>query len=97
MEELLYRNCATSKQEGGSHYLGYEIQPIDFVMKNRLDPCQANVIKYVCRFRDKGGLEDLRKAQHYLEMLISYYCEEVDKSERSTKGHSDWYEGYEEG
>lgn len=52
------------------HY-GSEIQPIDFIMANQLDFCEGNVIKYVTRWRDKGGVEDLLKAQRYLEFLIN--------------------------
>lgn len=57
-------------QEGGDHYKKWEIQPVEFAMVNKLDLCQANVVKYVCRFRDKGGKEDLLKARHYIDLLI---------------------------
>lgn len=58
-------------QEGGDHYKSFAIQPIDFVLKNKLQFCEANVIKYVCRHRVKGGAEDLRKARHYIDLLIN--------------------------
>jgi len=61
---------ADIKQVGGSHYKDMEIQPIDFITKNNLSYIQGNVIKYVCRYKDKNGVEDLEKAKHYLEMLI---------------------------
>ena len=61
----------TSKQEGGSHYIGYKIQPIEFIHKNGLGFIQGNIIKYVVRYKEKGGLEDLMKARHYLDMLIN--------------------------
>jgi hypothetical protein len=61
---------ALATQVGGGHYKGYAIQPVEFCMKNKLDYCQSNIIKYVVRFRDKNGLEDLKKAKHYLEMLM---------------------------
>ena len=61
---------ALSKQEGGSHYKGYSIQPIEYAMANNLNYCQANAVKYVTRYRDKGGKEDLLKAIHNLEILI---------------------------
>lgn len=41
-------------------------------MKNNLDACQHSIIKYVVRFRDKNGIEDLLKARHTLDMLIAY-------------------------
>ncbi len=61
---------ADIKQVGGSHYKDMEIQPIDFITKNNLSYIQGNVIKYVCRYKDKNGVEDLEKAMHYLEILI---------------------------
>lgn len=57
-------------QVGGKHYKVYKIQPIEYAMANGLNYCQANVIKYTTRYRDKGGIEDLRKAIHNLEILI---------------------------
>jgi hypothetical protein len=57
-------------QEGGSHYKSKPIQPAVYSAVNELTPDEANVVKYVTRHRDKGGLEDLKKAQHYLQMII---------------------------
>jgi hypothetical protein len=57
-------------QVGGSHYKSYSIQPIEYAMANNLNYCQANAVKYVTRYRDKGGEEDLRKAIHNIELLI---------------------------
>ncbi len=61
---------AIKRQVGGCHYSRYVIQPVDFIIANNLDWCEANVVKYITRWKDKNGVEDLRKAQHYLEMLI---------------------------
>tara|TARA_R110000744_G_scaffold262304_3_gene376907 strand:+ start:898 stop:1131 length:234 start_codon:yes stop_codon:yes gene_type:complete len=58
-----------SGQVGGTHYTS-KIQPIDYIKANNLDFFQGNVIKYVTRYKSKGGLEDLRKAKHYIELLI---------------------------
>ena len=74
-------------QEGGGHYKDCPIQPIEYCMVNKLDHCQSNVIKYVTRFRDKGGLEDLLKARHYIDLLIHFEygnekTEEKSDSER---------------
>ena len=57
-------------QVGGNHYSKMKIQPIDFITENGLGYIEGNIIKYVCRYKDKNGLEDLEKAQHYLQMLI---------------------------
>lgn len=63
---------ALTRQEGGSHYAKLAIQPMEYSMANGLDACQHTIIKYVTRFRDKNGIEDLRKAMHTLEMLIEF-------------------------
>lgn len=57
-------------QVGGTHYTKLKIQPIEYVHANNLGYCEGSVIKYVSRWRDKGGLEDLRKAKHFIDILI---------------------------
>lgn len=66
----------TSYQVGGTHYADKGIQPFDVIR----DWCgdygfaaylRGNVLKYLCRYKDKGGVEDLIKASHYLETLIA--------------------------
>lgn len=52
------------------HYTQFKIQPIDFIGTNRLGFLEGNIVKYVCRYEKKNGLEDLKKAKHYLETLI---------------------------
>ena len=61
---------ATDEQVGGSHYKDLAIQPIDYIVQNNLGYIEGNIIKYVTRYKNKNGVEDLRKARHYLEMLI---------------------------
>lgn len=58
------------KQVGGNHYLKYKIQPVEFIIKNNIGFVEGNVIKYILRFKDKGGIADLEKAKHYIELLI---------------------------
>ncbi|API60576.1 hypothetical protein BSL82_15835 [Tardibacter chloracetimidivorans] len=60
-----------SRQVGGEHYTKLKIQPLEYSMANGLDACQHSIIKYVTRFRDKGGINDLEKALHVLEILIA--------------------------
>jgi hypothetical protein len=57
-------------QVGGSHYRDMKIQPVEFIHANGLGYLEGNVLKYLCRHRKKNGVEDLKKARHYLEMLI---------------------------
>lgn len=61
---------ALDTQVGGSHYKDLKIQPVEYITANNIPYMEGNVIKYVTRWRDKGGLRDLEKAKHYLEMLI---------------------------
>lgn len=63
---------AFDKQEGGDHYRKLKIQPFQYSMANGLDPMQHTAIKYITRFRDKGGIADLHKAIHTLELLIEH-------------------------
>ena len=51
---------ATSKQVGGDHYAVMKIQPIEFILANELGFCEGNVIKYLCRYKRKNGLEELK-------------------------------------
>ena len=62
----------TDYQIGGDHYNTQEIQPIDYIMSNELDFCEGNVIKYVTRWRYKNGVQDLKKARHYIDFLIAH-------------------------
>lgn len=52
------------------HYSKYKIEPITFILANDLDFAQGNIIKYVLRYKDKNGLEDLQKAKQNIEFLI---------------------------
>jgi hypothetical protein len=58
------------KQVDGDHYRNKGIQPIIYIHANDLGFCEGNVVKYVTRWRDKNGVADLKKAIHYLELLI---------------------------
>jgi hypothetical protein len=60
------------KQVAGDHYKALAIQPVEYVYHNKIGFFEGNVIKYVSRWRDKGGIADLEKAKHYLEMLIEF-------------------------
>lgn len=68
---------AFDKQTGGDHYSKLAIQPIQYSMANKLNPMQSKVVKYVTRYPDKNGVEDLHKAIHVLEMLIEWELSNV--------------------
>lgn len=69
------------KQIGGDHYKTMKIQPAEFIEQNGLSYLQGNAIKYICRFRDKNGIEDLRKAKHYIDMLIEFEIQPKDEED----------------
>ena len=58
------------KQVGGSHYKFFTIQPYEFISKNGLSFFQGCVVKYVCRYLHKNGIEDLQKIKHYCDLEI---------------------------
>jgi hypothetical protein len=64
------RNSALDVQIGGGHYKSYAIQPVEFIHKNKIPYIEGCAIKYLCRWREKGGIEDLRKVKHYVDLLI---------------------------
>lgn len=66
---------ATETQVGGGHYAKFKIQPTEFIYKNDVPFIEGNIIKYVMRHRDKNGIEDLKKAKHYIDLLIQFEYE----------------------
>lgn len=69
---------ATNEQIGGSHYVDFIIQPTEFIHRNNIPFIEGNVIKYVCRHRNKNGRQDIEKAIHYLKLLLDF---EYDQNE----------------
>ena len=68
-------NNPFDEQVGGSHYKNMGMQPIEYILANNIPYTEGAIIKYITRWRAKGGLEDLKKAQHFLAMLIKYEVE----------------------
>lgn len=66
------RASAKVTQIGGDHYRTMAIQPVEYIMENGLGFVEGCVIKYVSRWRVKNGVEDLRKARHFLDLLIEH-------------------------
>lgn len=61
---------ALQTQVAGDHYKSLKIQPIEYIHANGIPFAEGCVIKYVSRWRDKGGIKDLEKAKHFIELLI---------------------------
>lgn len=72
----LSKKSALDIQEGGSHYKDFAIQPIEYITKNSIPYPEGNVIKYVSRHSKKNGIEDIKKAIHYLKLIaeLQYGC-----------------------
>lgn len=67
---------ALDKQINGQHYKGMAIQPIVYCERNHLGACESNIVKYISRWRLKGGIEDLQKIKHYCDILIELNSEQ---------------------
>jgi len=63
---------ASNVQVGGTHYKECAIMPIEYIVKNKLDFLEGNVVKYVTRHKIKGGREDIEKVIHYAELILEY-------------------------
>ena len=66
----VHETPALQTQVGGGHYKDFPIQPVEFIHKNKLGYIEGAVIKYICRWRNKNGVEDLEKIKHYVDLLI---------------------------
>jgi len=82
---------ANNKQIAGDHYKKYgDIQPWDVVLAWNLGYLEGTALKYIARWQDKGGINDIKKAIHFLEKLIE--VEEAKKETHTTvEGvHKQW-------
>lgn len=78
---------ARDRQVGGDHYAKLAIQPMRYSMENGLNALQHTIIKYVTRYKDKGGIEDLHKAAHSVELLIQH---ELDEARKRDQQQEEW-------
>ena len=74
---------ALDTQIGGDHYKTLSIQPLEYILANNIPYAEGNVIKYVTRWKSKHGVEDLKKARHYLDVLI----EKAESNKTDSLGH----------
>lgn len=61
---------AMDVQVGGEHYSDMAIQPAEYIHKNGIGYLPGNGIKYLSRYKRKGGAEDIRKAIHYCQLIL---------------------------
>lgn len=69
-DDGMFQLTANEMQEGGDHYKSLKIQTWDYIVANNIGYLEGNIIKYVSRYKSKNGMEDLKKAMHYLEKLM---------------------------
>ena len=82
---------AYKKQVGGHHYMDMVVQPSEFINKNKLQFAEGNAIKYICRHANKGEVQDLEKAKHYIDMIIERdYAGPPKKEETWVEGYNKW-------
>ena len=85
---------ANESQVGGGHYKAKAIQPWDYITSNNLGYLEGNIVKYVSRWKDKGGIQDLEKARHYLDKLIEIQSAEPETgADKTDEGWIEWKGG----
>ena len=80
---------ANSVQVGGDHYKTKGLQPWDAIIEWKMGFLDGNALKYLVRFRDKGGVEDLMKARHYIDKLIEVETNEPDIKSKEAISHAE--------
>jgi hypothetical protein len=76
---------AIDHQVAGDHYKKLKIQPIEYILANNMQFCEGAIIKYISRWRDKGGIEDLRKIKHFCDFLIENAVKEAPLTNMSER------------
>lgn len=74
--------AALKNQVGGDHYKNLKIQPVEYITENGIPFIEGSVIKYVTRWRSKGGVKDLEKARHFLDILIEMNKEPTEETKK---------------
>lgn len=85
---------ALDTQIGGNHYKNFPIQPIEFIIKNKLSFPQGNVVKRIVRYNlpTGKGIEDLRKIKHEIDLLIELELIELEGLDDDPEENADKYE-----
>jgi hypothetical protein len=83
---------ALDHQVGGAHYKDLPIQPVEFWLANMMGGCECSVVKYTTRWRNKGGIEDLRKVRHFLLLIREdpAYIRRLSAERRRSYGGATW-------
>jgi len=70
LEQLQDGFSALDQQVGGGHYKDLKIQPVEYIHANNLGFIEGCIVKYITRFRNKNGKQDLLKIKHFVDLLI---------------------------
>lgn len=82
---------AINSQIGGNHYKDCAIQPVEYIHANGIGYFEGCAIKYLTRWKSKGGVQDLEKAKHYIELLIELENNnEREQVIKAAETKSDW-------
>jgi hypothetical protein len=81
---------ALDKQVGGNHYKDLRFQPIEYIIKNELGFCEGNIVKYITRWKLKGGREDLEKVIHYAQILLDYPSPKIEPAGYDLQEYHDY-------
>jgi hypothetical protein len=71
-------SSALNTQVGGDHYRHLKMQPVEYIHANGLNFFEGCIVKYITRWRGKGGIEDLKKLIHYAQLLIELEEKKTD-------------------
>ena len=75
---------ALTKQIGGDHYTSMEIQPAEYILANTLGHYESTALEYISRWKEKGGVDSLKKAQHALQILIDFHIGQATAPQPNT-------------
>lgn len=67
-----------NKEVGGTHYKNMKMQPIELIVKANLNFIQGCIVKYVTRYKNKNGKEDIEKAIHNAQLAIDLHSNGPD-------------------
>jgi len=79
VEEPLLK--AIDMQVGGEHYMNMALQPIEFILHNDMGYIEGRVVEYMARWKAKGGIVDLHKSRHLLDIAIEFYEERATEED----------------
>ena len=81
-KQTIFERRAEIEKLNPDYYTQGSIECIDYIISKKLNFLEGNVVKYITRNKHKGGIEDLKKAQWYLNRLIELKTREGETDEQ---------------